>query len=130
MRVTRAIQIASPVESRCTSRVDPILPFLQVTNSPKIQLLIFQGCPLASAARKSLQKALALAGLRDFEEIDILDAATPDDLKGWGSPTILVDGNDVAGSGKGEAIGCRVYDGPDRVPAPEDIATAIRSSIG
>jgi len=84
---------------------------------------------LASAARTSLKKALTLVGLRDFEEVDLLDAATPDSLKGWCSPTILVDGNDVAGDKRGEAIGCRVYDGPERVPAPEVIATAIRKTI-
>ena len=99
-------------------------------HTPSIQLLIFEGCPLASAARTSLKKALTLVGLRDFEEIDLLDAATPDSLKGWGSPTILVDGNDVAGNKRGEAIGCRVYEGPEGVPPPEDIVTAIRNTFG
>lgn len=85
---------------------------------------------MASAARRSLKKALTLTGLRDFEEIDLLDAATPENFKGWGSPTILVDGKDVAGNKQGEAIACRVYEGPERVPAPKDIATAIRNAAG
>lgn len=96
---------------------------------PKIQLLVFDGCPLADAARNSLRAALESLGLQGFEEIDILDANAPADLRAWGSPTILVDGHDVAGAGKGEAIGCRVYDGPGRVPTPEDIAAAVRKSM-
>ena len=94
---------------------------------PTIQLLVFDGCPLADAARNSLRTALESLGLQRFEEIDILDSNAPAGLAGWGSPTILVDGHDVAGNEMGEAVGCRVYDGPDRVPTPEEIATAIRT---
>jgi len=96
--------------------------------NPKIQLLVFNGCPLADAARTSLQAALDSLDLTDFEEIDILDEATPDELKGWGSPTILIDGADVTGITKGEGVGCRVYDTPDRVPTPETIAKIIEKS--
>jgi len=95
---------------------------------PKIQLLVFHGCPLAEAARDSLSAALASLGTRDFEEIDILDEAAPAELRGWGSPTILVNGEDVTGNAKGEGVGCRVYDGPGGVPAPEYIAAKIRST--
>lgn len=94
---------------------------------PKIQLLIFDGCPLADAARTSLQTALASLGLRDFEEINILDAATPNELKGWGSPTILVEGEDLTRNAKGEGVGCRVYNTPNGVPSPQTIAKRIRS---
>lgn len=97
---------------------------------PKIQLLVFDGCPLAHAARNSLRAALESLGLQGFEEIDIGDANAPAELRRWGSPTILVDAHDVAGNEKGEAIGCRVYDGPDRVPTPGEIASAIRRSMG
>lgn len=94
--------------------------------SRKIQLLVFDGCPLADAARSSLQTALDSLGLREFEEIDLLDPATPDELRGWGSPTILVGGEDLTGDVKGNALGCRVYDGKTGVPGPEMIAQAIR----
>lgn len=93
---------------------------------PKIQLLVFQGCPLAGAARDSLVTALSSLGLRTFEEIDILDPATPDELKAWGSPTILVDGEDVTGATGGDGIGCRVYGSPQGVPSPETIAEKIK----
>ena len=98
-------------------------------SQPKIQLLVFDGCPLADAARKALRTALESLGLHGFEEVDILDDNAPVELKGWGSPTILIDDHDVAGNEKGEAIGCRVYEGPDRVPTPQQIAAAIERSM-
>jgi len=107
------------------SRFDPKLPFTVDVANPRIQLLVFDGCPLADAARNSLQAALDSLHLRDFEEIDILDEATPDELRGWGSPTILINGVDVTGVTRGAAVGCRVYDTPDRVPTPETIAKVI-----
>jgi len=66
-------------------------------------------------------------GLHEFEEIDLLDPAAPDELKGWGSPTILVGGEDVTGNVRGNALGCRVYDDEAGVPSPEMIARRISS---
>lgn len=93
---------------------------------PKIQLLIFDDCPFADAARRSLQSALDALGSGELEEIDLLDPATPEELRGWGSPTILVDGEDLIGNVKGNALGCRVYDCKSGVPGPEMIAELIR----
>ena len=98
-------------------------------SGPKIQLLVFEGCPLADAARRALEQALVKVGLKQYEEVDILDSGTADGLREWGSPTILVDGQDVTGNKKGNSVSCRVYDGPDRVPLSEDIAAAIRNSM-
>lgn len=100
-----------------------------MTQRPKIQLLVFEGCPLASAARQSLRKALAGLKLTDFEEVDLLGSSTPEDLKSWGSPTILIDGNDLVGAEKGAAIGCRVYAGPGKVPTPDEISAAVQKSF-
>jgi hypothetical protein len=93
----------------------------------RIQLLTFEGCPLAGAARSALQQALTECGITDFEEIDLLDPATAVELQGWGSPTILVNGKDVTGKSRGDAIGCRVYPGQDRVPDRDTIAAVIRA---
>lgn len=97
-------------------------------NDISVQLLFFDGCPLADAARANLEQALADCGMRGYEEIDILDPSTPDDLPGWGSPTILVNGIDISGQPKGDSVSCRVYLGPDRVPNPASIATSIKSA--
>jgi hypothetical protein len=67
-----------------------------------------------------------MLGLEPFEEVDLLDAKTPIDLKGWGSPTILVDGKDVAGYSKGSGLGCRVYPGPNKVPTKDSIVEFLR----
>ena len=98
-------------------------------SNPRIQLLVFDGCPLADAARDALEVALTMVGLPKYEEVDILDPDSADELRGWGSPTILVDGQDLLGNVKGESVGCRVYDSPGRVPSPEMIAAVIRSSM-
>ena len=92
----------------------------------RIQLLTFEGCPLADAARVVLEAALADCGMKNFEEIDILDPETPDELSGWGSPTILVDGADITGEPKGNSVSCRIYQGPEGVPEKSDIIASIR----
>ena len=93
---------------------------------PSIQLLVFEGCPLADTARESLQQALGELGILDFEEIDILHPSSAEELRGWGSPTILVDGRDLLGGAKGDSVGCRVYGtGLDRVPSPAVIVESI-----
>ena len=93
----------------------------------RIQLLTFAGCPLAEAAKVELQAALAELGTVDYTEIDILDPATPEALRGWGSPTILVDGSDITGQPKGDDVGCRVYPGELKVPTRAEILAAIRT---
>jgi len=94
----------------------------------QVQFLAFDGCPLADAARVVLDQALAECGLKGYEEIDILDPGTSDDLLGWGSPTILVNGVDVTGQPKGDSVSCRVCPGPDRIPDPASIVTSIKSA--
>ena len=94
----------------------------------RVQFLAFDGCPLADAARTNLEKALADCGMSGYEEIDILDPGTPDDLPGWGSPTILVNGVDITGQPKGNSVSCRIYPGSDRVPSSATIAASFRSA--
>jgi hypothetical protein len=95
-----------------------------------VQLLYFQGCPNLAEARRSLTTALEAAGLPpDFEEVDVQAAQTPDPFRGWGSPTILVDGRDVAGAQRPDGASCRIYAGPDGSlrgsPSVEQIRAAL-----
>ena len=94
----------------------------------RVQFLAFDGCPLAEAARKELDAAVSEAGLAGYEEIDILDPETPENLRGWGSPTILVNGADVTGNTKGEGVGCRIYATELRVPERALILEHIRKA--
>jgi len=93
----------------------------------RIQLLTFEGCPLADAAREQLEAALAELGIDDYEEIDLQAPGTPENLRGWGSPTILIDGADITGQPKGDSLSCRVYDAPAKVSSAADIVSAFES---
>jgi mercuric ion transport protein len=93
----------------------------------KIQLLSFPGCPHADEARDTLRRVLVAAGLSPrFEEVDVTAPQTPEPLRNWGSPTILLNGADVAGESP-EGPSCRLYeDGKLRgVPSDEMIRRAL-----
>jgi hypothetical protein len=83
-----------------------------------VQLLYFPGCPHVGAARRLLRQALGgLEDPPDVQEIDVTHASTPPHLSAWGSPTILVDGADVAG-GTPSGTSCRLYVGSDSPGVP------------
>ena len=83
-----------------------------------VQLLFFPGCPNVDAAHETLRQALAkLAAPPHVVELDVTAPNAAPHLRAWGSPTILIDGADVAG---GEAAGCccRLYPGSGTRGAP------------
>ena len=90
-----------------------------------IQFLSFTGCPLAEAARAELERAISQCGIDGYEEINILAEDVSEELAGWGSPTILVNGLDVCGQPKGSSVGCRIYPGSDRVVKSDAIIVSI-----
>ena len=66
---------------------------------PRISFLYFDGCPLAPKQLGELEIAVESLG-RDpatIEQINIGLDETDDSMKGWGSPTILVDGKEIEG---------------------------------
>lgn len=77
----------------------------------KIQLLLFEGCPNVDAARAALRDALAAENVEvPVEEIDVEGANAPEWARGWGSPTILIDGHDVMGQARSSSSSCcRLY---------------------
>jgi len=76
----------------------------------KIQLLTFPGCPNAAAARELLRSVVASSGIpAAIEEVDTSAPETPEPLRGWGSPTILIDGGDAGGEESPDRTGCRLY---------------------
>ncbi len=105
-----------------------ILQRLDMVDKMEIQFLAFSGCPLAAPAKKNLETALSDCGMSDYEEIDILDPEVSEDMRGWGSPTILVNGRDVSGIPKGNSISCRVYPNPDGVPDVQTISACLKKS--
>ena len=95
----------------------------------KIQLLHFEGCPNVDAARAALRDALRAEKLEiSVEEIDIERPDAPEWARGWGSPTILIDGQDVTGQERSNASSCRLYAGG--APSIESIRTRIAAASG
>lgn len=76
----------------------------------KIQLLYFEGCPNLERARVVLRNAMIAEQIDPVvEEIDVQSATAPESLRGWGSPTILIDGKDVTGAARSDGLSCRLY---------------------
>ena len=76
----------------------------------RIQFITFSGCPNALAAREALGRVLAASGIAGvIEDVDTSDPSTPEALRNWGSPTVLIDGVDAGGSDGPEGPGCRLY---------------------
>lgn len=79
---------------------------------PKVELIYDLDCPNVPAARKALVQAFAACGLQpSWTEWDRNSSESPEHVSGFGSPTVLVDGRDVAGSDRASASDCcRVYE--------------------
>ena len=94
----------------------------------KIHLLHFEGCPNVDAARAALRHALAAEKLDvHVEEIDVEGDDAPEWAHGWGSPTILIDGQDVMGQTRSsESSCCRLY--TDGAPSVDAIRARIAIS--
>jgi hypothetical protein len=99
-----------------------------------VELLWWDGCPSTERALAELREALAELGLADTE-VRMREIASDQqaEVAGFaGSPTILVDGADVAPAGDEIGLSCRVYRRRDgRVsptPDPEDLRDALASA--
>jgi mercuric ion transport protein len=97
---------------------------------PESTLVYDADCPNLPAARGALREALGHEGLEpQWVEYDRAAPGTPALLLRFGSPTILVEGVDVAGEAghAAAAASCRVYRGERGlgVPPAESIAVAI-----
>jgi hypothetical protein len=99
---------------------------------PDLELLWWEGCPSTERALAELREALADVGLGDAE---IRTREIENDLQAEaagfrGSPTILIDGIDLAGAnGEEIGLGCRVYRRRDGrispTPDPDDLREAL-----
>ena len=99
---------------------------------PMVELVYDGDCPNVADARTQLLRAFAEANLHPrWQEWRGDDPASPAHVRGHGSPTILVDGADVAQAEHGGAGCCRVYWQPDGsmrgVPTLEMITSALVS---
>ena len=76
-----------------------------------IELIFDRDCPNAEVARQNLGDALVAAGLPPrWTERDRADPDGPPHVQRFGSPTILIDGRDVAGQDPTDGTSsCRLY---------------------
>ncbi len=99
----------------------------------QVELIYDSDCPAAPQARENLREALLGAGLAPrWVEWERSSPATPERVRAYGSPTILVNGRDVAGSEAAGAACCRIYQ-PQAgrfaaVPPVELILTALQEA--
>lgn len=77
-----------------------------------IEFLSFEGCPNTPKLRESLNDALTQSN-GSFIEVDLNQLNDDDIRRGYGSPTILVDGHDLFDlpTPSSSSMSCRIYAG-------------------
>lgn len=101
----------------------------------KVELIYDADCPNIEEARKQLRDALGVVGAApQWQEWDRNDPSSPPHARQFGSPTILVDGKDVArGRPSNGADYCRIYRDETGVmqgiPSSKTIVSALQGSI-
>lgn len=77
---------------------------------PKIEFIYDRDCPNIEDARTQLRLALSQSGLpATWQEWEHNDPANPAYARLYGSPTILVDGQDITGDSPSGDPSCRIY---------------------
>lgn len=97
-----------------------------------IEFIYEPNCPNIEAARAALREALVQNDKAPtWREWDSTAPTSPPHARGYGSPTILINGVDIAGVAPAHAPACRIYhDGAGRasgVPSAEQIGAALRA---
>ncbi|MDH5633747.1 MAG: hypothetical protein OEZ10_12235 [Gammaproteobacteria bacterium] len=98
-------------------------------NPPLIELVYETSCPNIDMARERIRLALEACGLApDWREHDVNDQAAPAYVHGYGSPTILVNGEDVSATPiPGHDLCCRLYDDNGKTSGAPTVATIIHA---
>jgi hypothetical protein len=88
----------------------------------KVEVLYVAECPSHLAAVKLVRDVLNSEGVvAEVREVLVRDVSAATDLAFSGSPTIRIDGRDVAGESfkaKAFALSCRLYPGSDETGLP------------
>jgi hypothetical protein len=99
----------------------------------KVEVLYVAECPSHPAAVKLVREVLNSEGVAaEIRELLVTDEATATDLAFYGSPTIRINGWDVAGeSSKANAfaLSCRLYPGSTEIGLPP-VETVRRAVFG
>ncbi len=100
----------------------------------KIEVLYVLDCPHYPAAMAQLKSVLAVERVSDqINEVLVADHQMAETLKFRGSPTIRINGRDIAGDSEGQhfAVSCRLYPGEKQpgVPPAAMIHRAVREAM-
>ena len=117
-------EASAPEASRVLS-----VPIALLDTGPRLELLSFPGCPTAKVLHANLAEAIAQLGLVTcrIEPVNLTELEAGDPRRGWGSPTILVDGVDLFGKARpaDEGMSCRIYPG-GKAPTTEQITEQLQ----
>lgn len=100
----------------------------------KVEVLYVGGCPSHRAAVAMVREVLDAQGVAiQIEEVLVKDGEMARELQFPGSPTIRINGRDVAEephSAAGFALSCRLYSGSKQagLPLPEMVHRAVREA--
>jgi len=97
----------------------------------KVELVYDKDCPNVAATRTNLLRAFAEAGVSaKWTEWEASCPETPARLRGFGSPTVLVEGMDVAGAQPVEGLtSCRLYERRGVPPGPSESVSRTRYAM-
>ena len=99
-----------------------------------VELIYDPDCPNVGSARERLSQTFTLADRPpEWTEWNREDPEAPDYVHRYGSPTILVNGEDVSGvSGDADANNCRIYEAEDGgfqgAPSIDTISSALHQN--
>lgn len=95
--------------------------------APRVELVYDRDCPNVTAARAQLLRAFAQAGLAPrWREWERHDPHSPSYVQGYGSPTLLIGGADVAADdAHTDANCCRLYAEQGRLSGTPSLAVLI-----
>ena len=102
----------------------------------RVEVLYVSECPSHAAAVKLVRDVLAAQGVATpIHEVLVRDEGMANELKFPGSPTIRINGRDVAGespTAKNFALSCRLYPGSKQIglPPAEVIHRAVLEARG
>jgi len=88
----------------------------------KVEILYVADCPTHPAAVNLVKQVLAAEGVEaEIQEVLVKDEGMANELGFCGSPTIRINGRDIAGESqdaRGFALSCRLYPGSKQVGLP------------
>jgi hypothetical protein len=101
----------------------------------KVEVLYLPDCPHYPRAVQRLRDVLLAEGIAaEIHEVAVMNSRAATEFKFRGSPTIRINGRDVAGESREQdlyALACRIYPGAKEVGVPpaEMIRLAVRKVI-